>query len=134
MIVNMHHLAFIQRQIALLTFHKVISLQLKDLRFQLLFGSKQMRIIGHMKHSAKLYSPWIAINRIVFVYQNQHPAIDIFGKFCILFTSEDRAGAGVGVDEGNVCGRKLEMALLIAEIRYAVGKEDEVGGLVSGEW
>lgn len=78
---------------------------------------------------------------VVFIDQDRHPAIDVFGEFSILFTAEDRAGAGVGIDEGNIFGRELKMALFIAEIGNAVGKEDEVGwrdGEVArwggGEW
>ena len=65
---------------------------------------------------------------VVFIDKDRHPAIDVFGEFSVLFTAEDRAGSGVGIDEGDVRGRELEMALFIVQIRYGVGKKDEVGG------
>jgi hypothetical protein len=61
--------------------------------------------------------------------QHGHPAVDGQGELGVLPGAEDGAGAGVGVEEGEVLGAQGEEAARVLGVLGAGGEEEELGGL-----
>ena len=108
---------------------EVVSPQHPSFPLELCAGAEEVGVVGHVEHCAELDAPGVFLRAVFFGLADEygHPAVDGLGEFGVAFCAEDRAGACVGVEQGEVFGGEGEVAVGLAEVGDAEGEEDEVG-------
>src|SRR5437867_511002 len=85
-----------------------------------------MGIVGHMEHRAESNAPRVIL-RPRLADQHWDAAVDCLRELSIARGAEDRASAGVRVQECNVLDGEGEAAVRIAQLVDLSSKENELG-------
>lgn len=95
--------------------------------------AEQVTVVGHVQHRLESDTPWVFLRLFVagLADEDGHVAVDFFGEFGIGTGPENRAGAGVGVDEGEFLRCETEETLGLLEVVDAGEVAGELG-LVGG--
>src|SRR5438034_814660 len=101
------HLAFIKRQ---------------QVRRRL--TAEQAAVIRHVEHPQERYAPRVLAGR--FVYEHRHATVNRLRELRVGGGAEDRAGAGVRVQQGDLFRAKLEMALQVVRVGESATQKGEV--------
>src|SRR5579885_3287767 len=84
-----------------------------------------MAVFGHVQHAQERNAPRVAAGR-AFAEEHGHALVDGARQVGIGAGAEDRAGAGVGVEQGEVGGGEGEAAARIAQVLGAGEEEGEL--------
>src|SRR5699024_7701035 len=123
----MDHLAFVEWQCGCLGFAGRVV--------------KQVAVVRHVQHALKTNTPGIVF-RLGYLavavldgltYQDWGLAVQLFGQFGIALAAEDRAGAGVGVDQREFVRRQREPAALVSKMIDLGGEADNPRRLTLAE-
>ena len=112
----MNHLRLVERQVLRTALAEDVARQLSAIGFESFPRAEAIGVIGHVEHPAEPYAPGIVLGLTIpsFPDQHRHSAVDGLGELGILARTENGAGAGVGVEEGDVVGRQREAAFGVA--------------------
>ncbi|TFE69322.1 hypothetical protein A7Q09_05370 [Methylacidiphilum sp. Yel] len=123
------HLGFIQREIPFRSAQEDVPFETIALGLELIPGAEEMRIARHVEQALrKRHAPRIARLAFGLLHQHRDAAVDVAGELGVAGGAEDGRGAGVGVDQAQVLGRKGEAALGMREVGCVVAEEGELRG------
>ncbi len=77
--------------------------------------AKQTAIVRHVEHRHEADAPRIALGLAV-LDQHRRGAVELLGQFGVALAAENRAGAGVGVDEAEFFRREREAPARVGEM------------------
>lgn len=129
----MDHLRLVKRQVLHAALVEDVARQLPAIGFEPFPRAEAIGVVGHVEHPAESDAPGILLGLAVprFPDQHRHAAIDSLGELGIPAGTEDGAGVGIGIEEGDVLGRQDESALGVPQRLDGVGEENELG-LIGG--
>ena len=78
-------------------------------------GAEEVGIVGHVEHGVVLDRPDFLLIPVGAVDEHGVLGVDFAGDVGVAAGAEDRGGAGVGVDAGEVVGREREAAIVIGD-------------------
>lgn len=137
MVVVVDHFRFVEGQVAGFAGigdDEVVSFEAVALRFQLFAGTEQVGVARHIKEALfEGNAPGVFFGLAVAGFLDEYgdAAIDGLGEFGVRLGPEDGAGAGIGIEQGDVFGGQGKVAVGFAQVVGVEGEEDEIG---RGEW
>ena len=104
--------------------------RIKSRRFQFVPPFEQMGIVGHVKHGRVTHRPDLLGRLATPIHQHRATAVDSPGDLGVPPIAENRCGAGVGIDGGEVLRVQGEGSLRLVEFRHGM---EEKGAARFGE-
>src|SRR5579884_3087926 len=103
--------------------------KLEPLVLQLLPRAEQAGVIGHVEHALEGDTPWVVLvlGAACLLPEDARAPVHLARDLRVPLAAKHWAGARVGIEQGEVVGRKREVPVLLAEMVDRRGEEGEVG-------
>lgn len=112
---HLDHFAFVEADVGLIALVPgVVGAVPESVGVELFGGAEEAGVVGHVEHGVESDAPGVAGSGVVFVDEDGGGAVDLLGEVGVGSGTEDGAGSGVGVEEGEVVGGEDEGAFGIA--------------------
>ena len=125
MIIEVSHDSLIQRECEFAISGKDVAIEVPAVLLQFLTGVEEVRVVRHVEHAHKGDSPGVTVG-VVLPDQDGDSVVDAQSYLGIAAGAEDRAGARVWVEQGDLVGREGEAPVLVLEFRGVMQEEREV--------
>ena len=98
------HLRLVERQVLRTVLAEHVARQLPAVGFEPVARAETVGVVRHVEHCAEPNAPRVLFRLVVLGLpdQHRHTAVDGLGELGIPARSEDGAGTGVGVEDGDV--------------------------------
>jgi hypothetical protein len=123
-----HQLGLVERQVPLLPAREHVPAQGEPGPLELLARAEEAGVVGHVEHAPERDVPRVP-GRVVLAHQDGDAPVDGAGQLRLVGRAEDRAGAGIGVEEPKVFRHQSEAARLVAQLFGPLEEEGEAGRL-----
>ena len=128
-IVLMEQLGLVQGQAAFVTAHEHVSVKRPPVLLHLPPSPEQPRIVGHVEHALKADTPWVLFRFGTACFLPEYPCslVHLVCDFHVLFRTENRTGARVGIEQREIVSAEREAPLRLLQLLHLVQEERELG-------